>query len=276
MTTTDSAKAKCTLDKDCVKGKTGPSYDGVLTGKCFKDSGQCEMSSWCPVESSSLPLKGNRALLKDVANFTVLIKNSVEFPECGKDLHYRNIKNKSSSDYLEKCLHSVGEDDHCPILRLGDVVTWSGEDFSKVATLGALFKIELKWECDFDGLTSNVCFPKYIFERMDEANSSIAPGFNFRTSFYHEENRRTLVKMYGIKFLIVVSGQGKKFDFLQLVLAFGANIALFDLAPLVCDTLFHFLCYLKRFTPFKKHFGDFSSKARYADRSLAEDEPEQG
>lgn len=38
--------------------------------------------------------------------------------------------------------------------------------------------------------------------------------------------------MYGIKFLIVVSGQGKKFDFLQLVLAFGANIALFDLVKL--------------------------------------------
>lgn len=59
-------------------------------------------------------------------------------------------------------------------------------------------------------------------------------GLSIREPFYHEENRRTLFKMYGIRFIIVVSGEGKKFDSLQLAMAFGATIALFDLVRCLC------------------------------------------
>ncbi|XP_021949297.1 P2X purinoceptor 4 [Folsomia candida] len=259
--------AFCSKDKDCVRGKSVPTSSGVMTGKCMNDTGTCEISAWCPVEQNILPLKEkNRALLEGVKDFTIMLKNSVEFPECGKgqDYHRRNILDNATKQYLSSCSYHTHNDTMCPIFRLGDIIEWSGSNFSHVALTGGVFRIEANWDCDFDwGAKNSWCFPKYRFERIDEPNATISPGWNFRTSFYHEENRRTLIKMYGLKILVVVSGSGKQFDFLQLILALGATIGLFSVAPLFCDTLFEFLCYLKRFKPCQKMFGDFSVKSRY-------------
>jgi hypothetical protein len=49
----------------------------------------------------------------------------------------------------------------------------------------------------------------------------------FRTAVYHEENRRTLIRNYGIKILIEVEGEGRKFDPVRLILAIGAGMGLF-------------------------------------------------
>ncbi len=55
-------------------------------------------------------------------------------------------------------------------------------------------------------------FPRYQFRILD------ATGWNFRHAFYHEENRRTLVKAYGLKFLLVVDGRAGKFDLKNTVI----------------------------------------------------------
>jgi len=78
----------------------------------------------------------------------------------------------------------------------------------------------------------NECLPKYSFSRMDSADAGLSPGYNFRTASFHEENRRTLTKRYGLKFLVETAGEGKQFDFLLLVLTIGASIGLFALVQL--------------------------------------------
>ncbi|XP_026549569.1 P2X purinoceptor 7-like [Notechis scutatus] len=49
------AKAVCTTDKTCTKGQVDPQGNGIQTGKCVKYNSTintCEVSAWCPVESS--------------------------------------------------------------------------------------------------------------------------------------------------------------------------------------------------------------------------------
>ncbi len=76
-------------------------------------------------------------MLRDVGNFTLLIKNSVVFSQCGNELRYRNIVEnvvQRPGSYLSQCIHNIsGMDKLCPIFRLSDIVTWSGYNFSKVA-----------------------------------------------------------------------------------------------------------------------------------------------
>jgi P2X purinoceptor 4 len=55
------------------------------------------------------------------------------------------------------------------------------ENFNKVALTGAVFALQILWDCSFDwGKTIRECLPKYSFARMDNPNAALSPGFNFR------------------------------------------------------------------------------------------------
>ena len=58
--------------------------------------------------------------------------------------------------------------------------------------------ITIHWNCNLDLDFMKTCLPIYKFRVLDDY------GWNFREGKYHEENRRTLYKLYGLK----VSGYG--------------------------------------------------------------------
>ena len=60
-------------------------------------------------------------------------------------------------------------------------------------------------------------------------------GWNFRHAKYHEENRRTLIKAYGMKFLINISGNAGKFDLTKTVIIVVTGIGIMGLANIFCD-----------------------------------------
>ena len=60
-------------------------------------------------------------------------------------------------------------------------------------------------------------------------------GWNFRHAQYHEENRRTLVKAYGLKFLVVIDGQASKFDLKNTVIVLVTGLGLLGLSTMFCD-----------------------------------------
>ena len=60
-------------------------------------------------------------------------------------------------------------------------------------------------------------------------------GWNFRHALYHEEHRRTLIKAYGIKFLISVNGKAGKFDVTKTVVIIVTGLGLMGLANIMCD-----------------------------------------
>ena len=85
--------------------------------------------------------------------------------------------------------------------RLGEIVRAAGGDFQKMAIKGGVMGIGITWNCDLDWDFNKYCLPEYKFRILDTY------GWNFRHALYHEENRRTLVKAYGLKFLVVVDGR---------------------------------------------------------------------
>ena len=73
------------------------------------------------------------------------------------------------------------------------------------------------------------CLPKYNFHILDQS------GWNFRHALYHEEHRRTLIKAYGIKFLITVNGKAGKFDITRTIVIIVTGLGLMGLANIMCD-----------------------------------------
>ena len=102
-------------------------------------------------------------------------------------------------------------------------------NYTELATRGAVITIEIRWDCnlDFDFMTH--CLPKYAFDILDNT------GWNFRHALYHEEDRRTLVKAYGLKFLISVTGTARKFDITKTVVIIVTGLGLMGLANIMCD-----------------------------------------
>ena len=98
-----------------------------------------------------------------------------------------------------------------------------------MAIKGGVIGIDIQWNCDLDWDFMKYCLPKYRFRLLDST------GWNFRFANYHEENRRTLIKAYGIKFLINVNGKAGKFDLKNTVILIVTGLGLLGLANVLCD-----------------------------------------
>ncbi|KAM6155770.1 P2X purinoceptor 7 [Rhynchocyon petersi] len=224
----------CSNDRGCKKGWMDPQSKGVQTGRCIQYSGNtktCEVLAWCPIEAA---LEAPRpALLKSAENFTVLIKNNVDFPK-----HNYTTRNILPGFNITCTFHKT-RNPKCPIFRLGDIFQETGDNFSDVAIQGGIMGIEIYWDCNLDKWFHH-CRPKYSFRRLDDktTNESLYPGYNFRYAKYYKESnveKRTLIKVFGIRFDILVFGSGGKFDIIQLVVYIGSTLSYFGLATFFID-----------------------------------------
>ena len=89
--------------------------------------------------------------------------------------------------------------------------------------------IEINWDCNLDYDFLTYCLPKYSFHILD------ATGWNFRHAMYHEQNRRTLFKAYGLKFIITVTGNAGKFDLTRTIVILVTGLGLMGLINILCD-----------------------------------------
>ncbi|KAL1768834.1 P2X purinoceptor 7 [Sigmodon hispidus] len=226
-------KRQCHSDQKCKRGWMDPQSKGIQTGKCIpydKNRKTCEVFAWCPAEEGKEAPRP--ALLRSAENFTVLIKNNIDFP--GHNYTTKNIL----PDMNVSCTFHKTQNPQCPIFRLGDIFQEAGENFSEVAIQGGIMGIEIYWDCNLDRW-SHHCYPKYSFRRLDDkyTNESLIPGYNFRYAKYYKENnmeKRTLIKAFGIRFDILVFGTGGKFDIIQLVVYIGSTLSYFGLATVQC------------------------------------------
>ncbi|XP_046496305.1 P2X purinoceptor 7 [Equus quagga] len=226
----------CSSDRGCKKGWMDPQSKGIQTGRCIVYKGNqktCEVSAWCPIEA--VEEAPRPALLNSAENFTVLIKNNIDFP--GHNYTTRNFLPGLNIT----CTFHKTQNPQCPIFRLGDIFRETGDHFSDVAIQGGIMGIEIYWDCNLDRWFHR-CRPKYSFRRLDDktASESSYPGYNFRYAKYYKENnveKRTLIKVFGIRFDILVFGTGGKFDIIQLIVFVGSTLSYFGLATLFIDFL---------------------------------------
>uniref|UniRef100_A0A4W4EIH0 P2X purinoceptor n=1 Tax=Electrophorus electricus TaxID=8005 RepID=A0A4W4EIH0_ELEEL len=182
---------------------------GVKTGHCMNNTGTCEIHGWCPIERSHEPME---PMLEKAENFTIYIKNFIRFPKF--DFSKSNVLGTTNNTYLKTCTYDEVHHPYCPIFRVGDLVRWTGHRFQEMAVKGGAVGVVIDWNCDLDK-DSTKCRPEYSFTRLDalkDSTSPVASGYNFRFARYYRDTEgqtvRSLYKVYGIRFDIMVNGQG--------------------------------------------------------------------
>ncbi|KAM8834683.1 P2X purinoceptor 5 isoform 2-T7 [Synchiropus picturatus] len=231
---------RCQSDADCKEGYPviagNGEEEGIRTGVCINSTGTCEIHAWCPVEHNERPIE---PLLSEAANFTVYVKNFIRFPKF--EFFKSNVLDTTNDSYLKGCSYDPESHPYCPIFRLGDMVSWAGKDFQDLAGKGGSVGVLIEWNCDLDKGSSH-CNPQYAFNTLDaNTNNSITSGYNFRYARYFKDPEgktyRTLYKVYGIRFDIIVNGQAGKFNIVPTVIAIGSGVALLGLGAFVCDMI---------------------------------------
>ncbi|XP_027325420.2 P2X purinoceptor 6 [Anas platyrhynchos] len=225
----------CTEDVDCPVGNPVVHGNGIKTGKCVMFNAThstCEIYGWCPVENNTLPRK---PLLAEAENFTLFIKNTVNFTKF--NFSKGNTLQTNDSTYFKSCTYDPFFNPSCPVFRIGDVVEAAGETFGDLALLGGSISIRIEWNCDLDQPSAR-CQPQYSFILVDRR-------YNFRTASYYWDSQRrpyrSLMKLYGIRFDISVHGQAGKFSIIPAAVSFGTGIAFFGAATVVCDLVLLYL-----------------------------------
>ena len=104
-------------------------------------------------------------------------------------------------------------------------------DYSMLALNGGVIGINIEWNCNLDWDFQKYCLPKYTFQILDDG------GRNFRYANFHEEHRRTLIKAYGLKFTLKVSGKAGKFDLSNAFIILVTGMGLMGLANLLCELI---------------------------------------
>ncbi|CAN8016786.1 unnamed protein product, partial [Ixodes persulcatus] len=236
----DIKQAHCKSVNDttsCTPGEALLLGNGVLTGRCVpapppnQTLHVCEIAGWCPVEQDYGPLKNGQALFGDVRNFTVLIKNYIEFPlfhvKRQVTKQYCNIQASDNSTYLKYCRYNPDSDPLCPVFRLGDIVEEAEVNFEEVAVKGGVIQLLINWDCNLD-FDAKYCIPKYSFTRLDNPNDSCCMHISgcCRYPKYYDETTRTLVKAYGITFIILVQGRAGKASPIPIAINLGSGLGL--------------------------------------------------
>ncbi|XP_008300066.1 P2X purinoceptor 5 [Stegastes partitus] len=242
---------RCQNDSDCMEGESVTAGHGIKTGLCLNSTGTCEIHAWCPVEYSKRPTE---PLLSEAENFTIYIKNFIRFPKF--EFSKSNVLETSDENYLKRCSYDKENHPYCPIFRLADIVSSTGNDFQDMAVKGGSVGILIEWKCDLDKDASQ-CQPRYSFSRLDmNFNNSITSGYNFRYARYYKDDNgetyRTLYKVYGIRFDIMINGQAGKFSIVPTIIAIGSGVALLGIGAFACDMILLYMMNTSSFYRDKK------------------------
>ncbi|XP_071377706.1 P2X purinoceptor 1 isoform X3 [Centroberyx affinis] len=239
-----AGKHRCSSEADCEGGRFKRTGHGHMTGVCVNDTQTCEVLAWCPIEDDrNIP---DPPLLMSAENYTLFIKNSITFPLFG--VTRSNLVESIDAGYVSKCLFDPKEAPLCPIFRLGDIVKLSGFNFTTIAKVGGAIGIVVDWTCNLD-LDVTKCKPKYNFHGLygnpaEKDNARASVGYNFRYAKHYMEDKqqkRTLLKVFGIRIDIIVQSLARKFDIIPTLTAIGSGVGIFGVATVVCDLVLLYL-----------------------------------
>uniref|UniRef100_A0A2I2YEX2 ATP receptor n=1 Tax=Gorilla gorilla gorilla TaxID=9595 RepID=A0A2I2YEX2_GORGO len=209
--------ANCWADEDCPEGERGTHSHGNC-GLCLPVG--CHLPSTC-----------RRPLLAQAQNFTLFIKNTVTFSKF--NFSKSNALETWDPTYFKHCRYEPQFSPYCPVFRIGDLVAKAGGTFEDLALLGGSVGIRVHWDCDLDTGDSG-CRPHYSFQLQEKS-------YNFRTATHWWEQpgveARTLLKLYGIRFDILVTGQAGKFGLIPTAVTLGTGAAWLGVVTFFCDLL---------------------------------------
>jgi len=109
---------------------------------------------------------------------------------------------------------------------------------------GGLIEIQQNWQCNFDiAKEKKECFPTFAFNLLQSGSDKLSPGINYRLArtcihfifdffsllicrfaekfLVNGVTYRTLTKIYGLRFILSIKGEGRRFDAVNLFVAIG-------------------------------------------------------
>jgi len=216
-----------TNDTKCPCSELSPTDSGIETGECDNSTGFCKLYAWCPLENDVPVGTYPKNILVGVANFTVFIRVTVRFTKYGV------IRDNANGTKLTPGYN---------LFTLEEMVEKTGNLFSEFNAMGGVIIVQVKWDCNFDK-SEEECQPKFEFKRVDDPNNQFSGGYNFRYAHHYFISNaqselteyRDLFKVYGIRFLFLVTGQAGKFSLVPLLINIGSGLALLSIASLIAD-----------------------------------------
>ncbi len=192
--------------------------------------------------------EGENTILYETLLFTVLIRNSIEFPFY--KIKRTNVLTWMNDTYLRYCRYNASNrvDRYCPRFRILDIIEGSGANTLNILHNGGIIEIIINWECNLD-IALDKCLPIYSFRYLGALDSNEEEGedtvvhmdekfyLEFSNYFGSAKHRRLLHKTNGIQFIISVTGKGGKFSLLEFSMKVGSCMALFGTATLLCDLI---------------------------------------
>ncbi|CAB1325451.1 unnamed protein product [Coregonus sp. 'balchen'] len=181
-----------------------------------------------------------RQPMMEVENFTIFIKNSIRFPMF--NVTRGNFPSSLNTTYIKNCTYDPEHNRHCPFFKVGDVLRYTGQEFSTIAQTGGEIGINIEWKCNLDE-SEERCEPHYSFTRLDAVfqKNGISEGYNFRfAKYYKMENGtdfRTLHKAFAIRFDILVTGLARKFNTVPTLINLVAAFTSVGLGTVLCDII---------------------------------------
>jgi len=216
--------------KSCIFGSS--TLNGINTGECDNSTGFCKLYAWCglePLMNTTYP----QNILQGIQNFTVFMRVSVKFPTFNVEVDNANGTTVSPGYNL----FTIQE-----MLERAE----SFDEWENISQSGAAIAVVFQYNCNLDKKHSD-CLPTIQFIRIDSnindhTQHSYAQGYNFRYTYHYYlpdndvfiENR-DLYKVYGLRFIFLVSGKGGKFNIIPLIINIGSGLALLGVATFVAD-----------------------------------------
>ncbi len=125
--------------------------------------------------------------------------------------------------------------------------------------------ISITWNCDLDYDFMKYCLPHYEFRVLDV-------DWNFRHALFHEDTKRTLIKAYGLRFVVVVNGIASKFSLRNTILNVGNGLALLGVTTVVCEFFLLYFAKEKKNVAEKKYDYIGSGKGEQRRNALTPDD----
>jgi len=180
------------------------------------------------VENASNPTLNT--VFSQVKDWTIFIRSTIHFPLFGV-----------SRDSANGTVTTPGYN----LFTVNDLLKMAGTSYDRIAVAGGDIFVDVQWNCDLDK-DENLCQPN--FQAHFVQNSVLSPGYNFRytTNYFLQQTvvnetilveYRDLTKLYGIRFLFILSGTGRKFAIVPLMVSIGSGLSLLTLATVFSDFL---------------------------------------
>jgi len=202
----------------CTKNEIDSEY-GIYTGNCLNNS-TCEVSGWCPLEEDH----EGTMYVDNVGAWTVFFKVNLRFPEFDTD----------KSNALDK--YGSAPTEGYNLFTIDEILEMAGDNLEDVKKKGAILLFSSKFTCNLDKSEDDQCDPEFEVFRIDNAEGTISPGFNYREVRYdHDFDERDLIKRWGIRIIFVIDGEAGKFDWIATAITIGAGLGFFAVATLVTD-----------------------------------------